>query len=42
MRATERFPNLATVIVFAGLVVLPFMVPATLASQIAIFATGAL
>jgi branched-chain amino acid transport system permease protein len=42
MRATERFPNWSTAIVFAGLVVLPLVVPATLASQIAIFATGAL
>jgi len=42
MHATERFPNLATAIVLAALVVLPFTVPATLASQIAIFATGAL
>jgi branched-chain amino acid transport system permease protein len=42
MRATGRFPNLATAIVVAVLVVLPLIVPATLASQIAIFATGAL
>jgi len=42
LRATERFPNLATAVVLAALVVLPFIVPATLASQIAIFATGAL
>jgi branched-chain amino acid transport system permease protein len=42
MRAVERFPNLATVVVLAVLVVLPLIVPATLASQIAIFATGAL
>jgi branched-chain amino acid transport system permease protein len=42
MRAMERFPNLATAIMAAALVVLPFIVPVTLASQIAIFATGAL
>jgi branched-chain amino acid transport system permease protein len=42
MGALERFPNLATAIVLATLLVLPLMVPATLASQIAIFATGAL
>ncbi len=42
MGAAERFPNLATAIVVAALVVLPLIVPATLASQIAIFATGAL
>ncbi|MBN8988882.1 MAG: branched-chain amino acid ABC transporter permease [Rhizobiales bacterium] len=42
MRTVERFPNLATAIVLAALVVLPLTVPATLASQIAIFATGAL
>ena len=42
MGALERFPNLATAIVLATLLVLPLTVPATLASQIAIFATGAL
>jgi branched-chain amino acid transport system permease protein len=42
MRAAERFPNLVTAMVFAALVVLPFIVSVTLASQIAIFATGAL
>jgi branched-chain amino acid transport system permease protein len=42
MRAIERFPNFATAIVLAVLVVLPLIVPMTLASQIAIFATGAL
>ncbi|HEY0912575.1 MAG TPA: branched-chain amino acid ABC transporter permease [Bradyrhizobium sp.] len=42
MRAMERFPNLATAMMAAALVVLPFVVPVTLASQIAIFATGAL
>jgi len=42
MQALERSPNLATAVVLATLIVLPFVVPATLASQIAIFATGAL
>jgi branched-chain amino acid transport system permease protein len=42
MRERERVPNLGTAIVFVALLVLPFIVPATLASQIAIFATGAL
>jgi branched-chain amino acid transport system permease protein len=42
MAAKEGFPNLGTAIAFAGLVALPFVVPVTLASQIAIFAIGAL
>ncbi len=37
-----RFPNLATAIVAVALVVLPIVVPTTLASQAAIFATGTL
>ncbi|MBS0517097.1 MAG: branched-chain amino acid ABC transporter permease [Proteobacteria bacterium] len=39
---TPRFPNVTTLIVAAAMIVLPFVVPATLASQIAIFATAAL
>lgn len=42
MRMTERFPNITSAIILAGLVVLPVLVPVTLAAQIAIFATGTL
>lgn len=40
--APTRFPDAATAIVAAALVLLPFVVPTTLASQVAIFATATL
>lgn len=42
MFAAERFPNLATVLVVAVLLALPFVASVTLASQIAIFAAATL
>ena len=42
MGATGRFPLAATGVVLAALLVLPLCVPVTLATQIAIFATGTL
>lgn len=42
MFGAERFPNRATAIVVAILVALPFVASVTLASQVAIFAAGAL
>ncbi|RVU16915.1 branched-chain amino acid ABC transporter permease [Methylobacterium oryzihabitans] len=42
MRDMPRFPDLSSAVVLAGLAVLPFLVPVTLAVQIAIFATGTL
>ncbi|MFE1598998.1 branched-chain amino acid ABC transporter permease [Methylobacterium sp. ID0610] len=42
MRSLPRFPDLASAVVLAGLLLLPFVVPVTLAAQIAIFATGTL
>lgn len=42
MDARKTFPNPATAIVFAIVVALPFAVPVTLASQVAIFATATL
>lgn len=42
MPASARFPDAATWLVLAGLGLLPFTVATTLASQIAIFATGTL
>ncbi|MBE7200467.1 MAG: branched-chain amino acid ABC transporter permease [Parafilimonas terrae] len=42
MGTSDRFPFVATGIVLAALLVLPLCVPVTLATQIAIFATGTL
>lgn len=42
MAGTERFPNLTTAIVVAIMVAMPFLVPVTLAAQVAIFATATL
>jgi branched-chain amino acid transport system permease protein len=38
----SRFPNLATLLVVAAIVIMPFCMPITLAAQIAIFATATL
>src|SRR4051794_26067902 len=40
--ARTRFPDLTTAIVAAALLALPVLVPSTLASQVAIFATATL
>ncbi|MGY2049686.1 branched-chain amino acid ABC transporter permease [Methylobacterium sp. JK268] len=42
MRDAARFPGLASAIVLAALLILPVVVPVTLATQIAIFAVGTL
>lgn len=42
MSGTERFPNLTTAIVVAIMAAMPFLMPVTLAAQIAIFATATL
>ena len=42
MASTPRFPDTTTAIVVVALAALPFLVPTTLASQVAIFATATL
>lgn len=42
MSATERFPNATTAIVVVIMVAMPLVIPTTLASQVAIFATATL